>query len=183
MGKHLKTNPFTGKKDRSYQVNKKEIGVEYAYLKEDDFPSSKRYVISSKGDLFWEDYRNNIGVVHISDKNGYRVIYIQDLNCGKKKMKIVHRLVAKYFVKKTKKDILFNRDTVHFIDWNRTRLIPENLIWVNDEEMKTLIAFYRAKKSGITIDDDLKYRYLKKYYENSNYTKKEIKRIFREFSL
>ena len=95
----------------------------------------------------------------------------------------VGRLVAKYFVKKTKKDVEMERDIVHFIDWNRERVIPENLIWVNLDELNALISFKKAKDNKITIDDDLKYKYLNRFYKDNRYSNREIKRIFGNYAL
>lgn len=181
MKKIFKVNPLTNKKDRPYQIDKKKVDVKYAYL-EYEFPY-KKYIISSKGEIFRKEGENSVIKVPIYQKKcGYYYIQIYKGNRSKK-MFYVGRLVAKYFIKKTKKDVELERNIVHFIDWNREHVIPENLIWVNLDELNALISFKKAKNNKITIDDDLKYRYLNRFYKDKRYSNREIKRIFGIYAL
>lgn len=180
MKKIFKVNPLTNKKDRPYQFDKKKVDVKYAYL-EDEFPY-KKYIISSKGEIFRKEGRDVLKVPIYQKKCGYYYIQIYK-GYRSKKTFYIGRLVAKYFVKKTKKDVEMERDIVHFIDWDRERIIPENLIWVNLDELNALISFKKAKNNKITIDDDLKYKYLNRFYKDNRYSNREIKRIFGNYAL
>ena len=180
MKKIFKVNPLTNKKDRPYQFDKKKVDVKYAYL-EDEFPY-KKYIISSKGEIFRKEGRDVLKVPIYQKKCGYYYIQIYKGYISKKTF-YIERLVAKYFVKKTKKDVEMERDIVHFIDWDRERIIPENLIWVNLDELNALISFKKAKNNKITIDDDLKYKYLNRFYKDNRYSNREIKRIFGNYAL
>ncbi len=68
----------------------------------------------------------------------YRVVKLVLNEQDKRRMFYVHRLVAQAFILKTKRDISLNRDTVHFIDWNKSHINDKNLMWVNNWELSRM---------------------------------------------
>lgn len=173
-------NPLNCKREKPYQVNKQKIDVKYLFLNKGLY-GNKKYLLSSKGDVFIEDQKTyEIKKLNVHEKNGYKFICLYNKVIERSTLQYLHRLIAFYFVKRTKKDDELCRDIVHFKDWNRKRIIPENLIWVNANEMNALIAFRKAEKHT-KIDDELRHKYLDSFYNDKRYTKKEINRIFGEY--
>ncbi|MDD3122064.1 MAG: hypothetical protein PHC62_00950 [Candidatus Izemoplasmatales bacterium] len=131
-------NPFTGKKDKPYQVEGKKVDVKYVYLNEPGIPKNT-YVISSKGEV-WKKAKDRNGEDVVEKlkitilKTGYRVFYIRDTTGDRLKL-LCHRYVAKYFVKQTKDDIKNERFIVVFKDGKKARIVPENLVWTSRAEV------------------------------------------------
>ena len=60
----------------------------------------------------------------------------------------LHRLLAYNFIAKTEDDIKYNRNFVHFKDFNRNHITVSNLEWVSGIELKVLTdAYYDNPKN------------------------------------
>ncbi len=77
---------------------------------------------------------------------GYRYmqLHCKDSKPGNNRSKTVslHRLLALHYIKKTKADIKYGRDRVHFKDFDKNNLDLTNLEWVNLTELNIKTAIY-----------------------------------------
>lgn len=76
---------------------------------------------------------------------GYRYIQLHVKGGGvdnKSKTVSVHRLLALHFIKKSKADIKYKRDKVHFKDFDKNNLDLDNLEWVNLTELNIKTDIY-----------------------------------------
>lgn len=78
--------------------------------------------------------------------NGYR--YVQEINDGKRKNHLIHRLVAKAFIDNSE-----NKPHVDHIDNNPLNNNVSNLRWCNhNENMKNIKQRTEGKKNGVVFD-------------------------------
>lgn len=73
---------------------------------------------------------------------GYRYMQLRLKDEDKAKTVSIHRLLAMHFVKKTKTDIKYKRDIVHFKDFDKDNLDLDNLEWVNNVELRVKTDIY-----------------------------------------
>ena len=94
--------------------------------------------------------------------NGYR--YVQEINNGKKKNHLIHRLVAKAFI-----DNPENKPCVDHIDNNPLNNHVSNLRWCNqNENMKNMKQRTEGKKNGV-IFDKKKQRWMATAYSDKKF--------------
>lgn len=119
---------------------------------------------------------------------GYRSITL-NTKSGYKRY-LIHRLYAKAFLPKTETDIKYNRDLVHFKDFDITNITIDNLEWLNPLELHMLVEIKNSKKEYKRIGDYIEFicRLLENNYEvediisvlrlkNTIWTRNQIKRI------
>lgn len=166
-------NPITGEKGITYKDKYTGKSHREKFSEYEGYPN---YVVSNLGRAYSKVTNRE---TH-SNKNykGYLRVFLYD-KYSKRHTVYIHRVIAECFVKKTDRDLELHRHIVHFRDWDRTHITQENLIWVNDVEMRILKVFYeKSRKTSSILDADL-LRYLDFFIESSsNYSVKEIMDIF-----
>lgn len=121
------------------------------------------YFISNFGNVRRQsrEFKNKMIVIKGSTlNNGYR--YVQEINNGKRKNHLIHRLVAKAFV-----DNPEGKPNVDHIDNNPLNNHFTNLRWCNQSEnMKNIKQRTEGKKNGV-IFDQKKQRWMANAYSNN----------------
>ena len=136
-----------------------------------EFPD---YTITKKGTLYSKKINNPRHIVIPTFNNRrHRIVSIYGTigDNTKKCTTSIHRILACTYIKKTEDDIKFNRNIVHFRDWNSSNIALSNLVWVNKFELillqkikereetfkhsSTFVLEYREKFPDIYEDDDI----------------------------
>lgn len=109
------------------------------------------YSISINGDII--NNKSGRKKSRIFSGLGYAYISLCTKN-NKTVSLLIHRLLAKYFLPKTETDIKYNRNIVHFKDFDNTNITIENLQWVNQLELSLLnnIRDTKSKKIGDYVE-------------------------------
>lgn len=118
----------------------KEVNCKLLVL-EDDFTAREYYIY--KGGLIIDENNNKIFPV-TDESSGCSSVYIDIINeegdFVKKKFDL-HRLIALNFIPRTEKDIEYKRDKVVTLDRNECNTSLNNLMWVNQNELDSIIAY------------------------------------------
>ena len=109
-------------------------------------------------------YSENIGKYMQTNINnrGYECIHLKTEDGGRKQ-EFIHRLLAYAFIERTEEDEKFERDLVHFIDFDKTNFSLDNLQFVNTGELWMKIYIHN---------------YIDKFKTLSNYTN-FIRRLYK----
>lgn len=115
---------------------------------------SESYRIYKSGRVYSEKSNKWLKTTELNSR-GYRIVHLS-VN-GIPKQYFLHRILANAFVERTYKDSKYNRNLVHFKDFNIKNLSITNLEFVNQTElyMKKNIRQYPNK--FITLSDYSKY--------------------------
>lgn len=105
-----------------------------------DWTVQNRYEIFENGDVvdLTTDTVKKISI------NGYGYRYVSLYNIEDKRSREIslHRLMAFSFIPKTKEDISYNRDYVHFKDFDRSNVSIDNLEWLNAIELSLKVSIH-----------------------------------------
>lgn len=104
-----------------------------------------------------------------SNSSGYRYVNLYDYKEGHNRAIAIHRLVAHYFVPKSKDDEYYNRNVVHFRDYDKCNIHAYNLQWVNRFELQ-MMNNYRDDLEHYEIRDCLVpiCKFLEKGYDSKS---------------
>ena len=108
------------------------------------------YFVDTEGKIYF--YQDNSEVPVKLNANGYKFVTLKR-KVDLKKIRIpVHRIVAHTFIPKSLQDKLYDRDKVHFIDFDKNNTSVKNLEWINDKELNILSEIH---KKGLTKIEDM----------------------------
>lgn len=136
MGKIMRENPFCKSDKRFFTGKVAREPEKFCYIN-DERLEKKSYVVTNYGRVISKDEQCEDSVHQFIGKRNYTRLSLKDKN-GKPIFFNTNRLIAEYFVNRTKRDKELGRDLVHVIDWDGSNSRYTNLKWVNHLELYIL---------------------------------------------